>query len=72
MTTPLTGTTSNGVPYLAVPPASSTAVMKLLATDAPGLVHGPLHSQAAQLPLWLVKPATTSATNETPWPMARA
>jgi hypothetical protein len=46
--------------------------MKLLATDAPGLVHGPLHSQAAELPLWLVEPATTSATNETHWPMARA
>jgi hypothetical protein len=92
MTTPLTGTTSNGVPYLAVPPATDAAtapviilwhlmdaprseaafaaalpldgldawkvylglptfgarslpggvdeVMKLLATDAPGLVHG--------------------------------
>ena len=100
MTTPLTGTTSNGVPYLAVPPASDAAtapviilwhlmdaprseaafaaalpldgldawkvylglptfgarslpggvdeVMKLLATDAPGLVHGPVHSQAAE------------------------
>jgi hypothetical protein len=30
--------------------------MKLLATDAPGL--------AAELPLWLVDPATTRATNE--------
>ena len=100
MTTPLTGTTSNGVPYLAVPPASDAVtapviilwhlmdaprseaafaaalpldgldawkvylglptfgarslpggvdeVMKLLATDAPGLVHGPVHSQAAE------------------------
>jgi len=100
MTTPLIGTTSNGVPYLAVPPANDAAtapvivlwhlmdaprseaafaaalpldgldawkvylglptfgarslpggvgeVMKLLATDAPGLVHGPVHSQAAE------------------------
>jgi pimeloyl-ACP methyl ester carboxylesterase len=100
MTAPLTGTTSNGVPYLAVPPASDAAkapviilwhlmdaprseaafaaalplegleawkvylglptfgtrplpggvdeVMRLLATDAPGLVHGPVHSQAAE------------------------
>jgi hypothetical protein len=100
MTTPLTGTASNGVPYLAVPPASDKAtapviilwhlmdaprsvaafaaalpldgldawkvylglptfgarsppggvdeVMKLLAADAPGLVHGPVHSQAAE------------------------
>jgi dienelactone hydrolase len=100
MTTPLTGTTTNGVPYLAVPPASDAAtapvvilwhlmdaprseaafaaalpldgldawkvylglptfgarslpggvdeVMSLLATDAPGLVHGPVHSQAAE------------------------
>jgi hypothetical protein len=99
VTTPLTGTTSNAVPYLAVPPASDAAtapviilwhlmdaprsetafaaalpldgldawkvylglptfgarslpgggeeVMKLLAIDAPGLVHGPVHSQAA-------------------------
>jgi len=36
--------------------------MKLLATDAPGLVH--VHSRAAELPLWLVDPATTRATNE--------
>ena len=116
MTAPLTGTTSNGVPYLAVPPAGDAAtapviilwhlmdaprsvaafaaalpldgldawkvylglptfgarslpggvdeVMKLLATDAPGLVHGPVHSRAAELPLWLVDPATTRATNE--------
>jgi pimeloyl-ACP methyl ester carboxylesterase len=94
----VTRTTSNGVPYLAVPPASDAAtvpviilwhlmdaprsvaafaaalpldgldawkvylglptfgprslpggvdeVMKLLATDAPGLVHGPVHTQA--------------------------
>ena len=100
MMTPLTGTTSNGVPYLAVPPVGDGAtapviilwhlmdaprseaafaaalplegldawkvylglptfgarslpggvdeVMKLLATDAPGLVHGPVHSQAAE------------------------
>ena len=38
--------------------------MKLLATDAPALVHGPVHSRAAELPLWLVDPATTRATNE--------
>ena len=77
MRTPLTGTTSNGVPYFAVPPASDVAtarssfcgtswmlglptfgarslpggvdeVMKLLTTDAPDLVHGPVHSQAAE------------------------
>ena len=38
--------------------------MKLLATDAQDLVHGPVHSRAAELPLWLVDPATTRATNE--------
>ncbi|HKH50744.1 MAG TPA: alpha/beta hydrolase, partial [Mycobacterium sp.] len=30
MTTPLTGTTSNGVPYLAVPPASDTATAPVI------------------------------------------
>jgi hypothetical protein len=30
------------------PPGGVDEVMKLLAADAPGLVHGPVHSQAAE------------------------